>query len=226
MAGFVNGLGLIWPKEKRRTVCLQEKLLEPIWTESNTSASMGTFTEAPMWRFLIASDGHPVQHMKLLTRGEVQLRIVSVNDVGVDDSTPEFVRDVPQPTLHREIELVDSSGTVFLFASSWWNRQIYRELVNGYTDLPVWEIFARTRFEIARKIEKFHFGYNKELEDRFHTEGPFYAREYCFKRERTPMVRVYEIFSPKLQQYIGPMTVPRQLGGGTVEDWRKRTHSS
>mmetsp|Transcript_4469 Transcript_4469/g.13554 ORF Transcript_4469/g.13554 Transcript_4469/m.13554 type:complete len:229 (+) Transcript_4469:143-829(+) len=223
-ACFVGGFDRTPLKARRRAVCLQEKLLQPVWTESDTSSKLGSFTEAPMWRFVIASDGHPVQHLKLLTRGDVRLNLVEVRDLDDDDDViPEFAKDVPRPALQRKIELIDSSDDVLLYATSWWNASIYHDLIDGYEDLPVWGIFARTQYEVARRIERFHFGYSEEFERKFRCKGPFYAREYSFKRERTPMMKVYEVFSPKLERYLGPMTVPRDLGGGTLAAWQRRS---
>ncbi len=40
---------------------------------------------------------------------------------------------------------------------------------------------------------------------RFGHKGPFWGREYIFWRDRQPLSLIHEIFSPALEQYLGPM---------------------
>ncbi len=42
---------------------------------------------------------------------------------------------------------------------------------------------------------------------RFGHEGPFWGREYIFWRDGQPVTLINEIFSPALEEYLGPMHV-------------------
>jgi len=136
-----------------------------------------------------------------------------------DARVPEFVSDVRKPLCKRQIVLKDETENVFLYAASWWDRSRYEEVMGGEKNVIVWEKILASKLEIARRIEKFHFGYNEELEDLFGQRGPFWGREYCFKIGKVPMARFYEVFSPVLEKHLGEMTVPSDLGGEPVATW-------
>ena len=52
-------------------------------------------------------------------------------------------------------------------------------------------------------------GHNKELEAAFGHPGPFWGRHYIFWHGGEPMTLIYEVFSPHLSKYLGPLTLPK-----------------
>ncbi len=48
-------------------------------------------------------------------------------------------------------------------------------------------------------------GTSPELEAAFGHKGPFWGRHYFFWREGAPLTLIYEVFSPQLEAYLGPM---------------------
>jgi hypothetical protein len=56
-------------------------------------------------------------------------------------------------------------------------------------------------------------GHNEQLEQHFGCPGPFWSRQYYFWHGGTPLTLIHEVFSPKLEAYLGPTTeclaVPR-----------------
>ncbi|KAJ8905381.1 hypothetical protein NDN08_001888 [Rhodosorus marinus] len=206
------------PRSRRGGV-ERARILESIWASEDPSECMCTFTPAKIWRFMIASDGHPVQHINLVTGKKVFLDVLEATNVEDDETLPEFVSDVRKPLCQRQIVLKDETDNVLLYAASWWDRSRYEEIMGGENNVVVWEKILTSKLEIARRIEKFHFGYNDELEDIFGRRGPFWGREYCFKIGKVPMARFYEVFSPTLEKQLGEMTVPSDLGGDPVATW-------
>lgn len=51
--------------------CKAHHELRQVWTDRGPSLAIGTFTSSRLWRFVIASDGHAVQHLKTLSGREV-----------------------------------------------------------------------------------------------------------------------------------------------------------
>ncbi|CAL8469074.1 g8615 [Coccomyxa elongata] len=95
-------------------------------------------------------------------------------------------------------------GKVLVCATSWWNtQQISRYL--GETEKPIWISLSSQRTEIFREITQLYYGNSPDLEKRFGHKGPFWGREYIFWRDRQPLSLIHEIFSPALEQYLGPM---------------------
>jgi uncharacterized membrane protein YgcG len=56
-------------------------------------------------------------------------------------------------------------------------------------------------------------GHNVELEQHFGCPGPFWSRQYYFWHGGAPLTLIHEVFSPKLEAYLGPanecLVVPR-----------------
>ena len=63
---------------------------------------------------------------------------------------------------------------------------------------------ASTRTEVYRNILAVYMGHSKELEEAFGCKGPFWGRHYIFWHGDQPMTLIYEVFNPKLSEYLGP----------------------
>ena len=44
-----------------------------------------------------------------------------------------------------------------------------------------------------------------ELEDAFRLPGPFLGRHYVFYHDGRPLTLIMEVFSPRLEKYLGPV---------------------
>jgi hypothetical protein len=47
-------------------------------------------------------------------------------------------------------------------------------------------------------------GHHPELEQHFGCPGPFWSRQYYFWHGGAPLTLIHEVFSPKLEAYLGP----------------------
>lgn len=45
---------------------------------------------------------------------------------------------------------------------------------------------------------------------RFAAPGPFWGRQYLFWRDGRPLTLIYEVFSPALEEFLGPARQARQ----------------
>ncbi|NET38640.1 MAG: DUF98 domain-containing protein, partial [Cyanothece sp. SIO1E1] len=51
-----------------------------------------------------------------------------------------------------------------------------------------------------------HYGHSLGLETAFGQAGPFWGRYYLFWHNGQPLTLIYEVFSPYLTRYLGPMS--------------------
>lgn len=58
-------------------------------------------------------------------------------------------------------------------------------------------------------------GYNPQLEEYFGCPGPFWGRQYYFWHGGAPLTLIYEVFSNKLAEYLGPPNQCFTVPGGT-----------
>jgi chorismate lyase len=90
-----------------------------------------------------------------------------------------------------------------VYASSWWNSTAIDEFLKDKSQ-PIWVSLSQGHTEIYRDIKTVYKGHNKELEGLLGCKGPFWGREYYFWHKGKPLCMIFEAFSPKLSQYLGP----------------------
>ena len=59
---------------------------------------------------------------------------------------------------------------------------------------------------VHREVQVVYHGNNSELEALLGCSGPFWGRQYFFWHKGRPLTLIYEVFSNKLEQYLGPAT--------------------
>lgn len=57
-------------------------------------------------------------------------------------------------------------------------------------------------------VAEVYHGNSAELETLFGFKGPFWGRSYLFWHGGRPMCLIYEVFSPALCPYLGPLEPP------------------
>jgi chorismate lyase len=100
--------------------------------------------------------------------------------------------------------LKTASGQRLAYAASWWEASHVDEYLQNRS-LPIWASLARLRTELYRDVQGLYYGESKALELAFGQEGPFWGRHYLFWHHGKPLTLIYEVFSPYLTQYLGPM---------------------
>ena len=128
------------------------------------------------------------------------------NAGGIDDDD-ESQRSM---ILHREVDLCDGAdGTPLVYASSWWTADAARRFGvlrddGGATPRAVWMHLSDRRTELFREVRRMYRGDAPALERAWGVEGPFWARHYVFWAGGEPLCVIYEVFSPKLERFVGP----------------------
>jgi len=59
--------------------------------------------------------------------------------------------------------------------------------------------------ELYRDVQGIYCGDLVALESAFEQSGPFWGRHYLFWHHGKPLTLIYEVFSPYLTKYLGPM---------------------
>ena len=73
------------------------------------------------------------------------------------------------------------------------------------TAAPIWVNLSRERAELYREIQTLQQGDCEFLEQQFGQPGPFWGRQYLFWHNGKPLTVIHEVFSPALEQFLGPM---------------------
>ena len=182
--------------------------LQPLWQGDKSVVDRGLPHDqlSPAWQILLLGDGSPTRHLQLLTREPTEVDVIDMSLVGSgEDNAPDQVVKVPGPHLRRQVWLRTASGQRLAYAASWWEASHVDEYLKNRT-LPIWASLAQLRTELYRDIQGIYFGHSAALEEAFEQKkGPFWGRHYLFWHHGKPLTMIYEVFSPYLVRYLGPM---------------------
>lgn len=189
---------------------------ELIWSGSEAEAlAQGSPIEQlkPPWKVMLLSEGSVTRHLELLF-GRPGLRVdcFEMKDIGPfsADKTP-CTCEIPgleeekegYQAVRRQVFLKQESTEPFVYAVSFWRRDAVDEYLKD-RQLPIWASLSAERRELYREIVDVQVGYSKELQAAFGCEGPLWARTYVFWHDSKPLTIIYEVFSNKLDRYLGP----------------------
>ena len=178
-----------------------------IWQTEQDQVQRGIASTllAPPWQILILGDGSPTRHLSLLTGEPTEVDVIDMSLIGTEmDHAPALIQAVPSPRLRRQVWLRTASGQRLAYATSWWEASHVDDYLQNRS-LPIWASLAQLRTEIYRDIRQVYLGHSATLEQAFGQSGPFWGRHYLFWHDGQPLTLIYEVFSPHLAKYLGPM---------------------
>ncbi|MGB3765176.1 MAG: chorismate lyase [Phormidesmis sp.] len=181
--------------------------LRPLWQGDRQVVKDGLPHDqlSPAWQILMLGDGSPTQHLKLLTREPTEVDVIDMSLVDEEgDAAPAQIEQVPGPHLRRQVWLRTASGQRLAYATSWWEASHVDKYLENRS-LGIWTSLAKLRTELYRDIQGIYFGESAALEAAFEQKGPFWGRHYLFWHHGEPLTLIYEVFSPYLIRYLGPM---------------------
>jgi len=181
--------------------------LDPIWQGDEEVVQKGLpHTQlAPAWQILLLGDGSPTRHLQLLTGEPTEVDVIDMSPIGMNpDRAPDQLQAVPGPRIRRQVWLRKASGQRLAYATSWWEASHVDEYLQNRS-LPIWASLARLRTELYRDVQGIYYGDSPALEAAFGQKGPFWGRHYLFWHHGQPFTLIYEVFSPYLTKYLGPM---------------------
>lgn len=163
------------------------------------------FTDAtdlttPLWRFVLLSDAHSSQVLAHIARA----RRSAPKHVHTSSTTSHIHRtEVLHPaTLSHPI----------LYTTSIWTPSAHRLFVEGQSE-PLYETFNRMRVELSRSIPAIYYGVSCKLCSVFGVKKGthMWARDFVLRRNGEVFVSMHEVFSPRLESYLGPIVSPREF---------------
>lgn len=181
--------------------------LTPLWQGGEGIVAKGLpHTQlAPAWQLLLLGDGSPTRHLQLLTGEPTEVDVIEMSEIGTDlDGAPDLIQSVPGPRLRRQVWLRTTTGQRLAYATSWWEASHVDEYLQN-RELPVWASLTRLRTELYRDVQGVYYGNSAALELALEQPGPFWGRHYLFWHHGQPLTLIYEVFSPYLEKYLGPM---------------------
>lgn len=160
---------------------------------------------SPAWQIMLLGDGSPTRHLQLLTGEPTEVDVIDMSAIGMSpDGAPPLIQTVPGPRLRRQVWLRTASGQRLAYATSWWENSHVDEYLQNKS-LPIWASLAKLRTELYRDVQGIEYGDSKALELAFGQPGPFWGRYYLFWHHGKPLTLIYEVFSPYLAKYLGPI---------------------
>jgi chorismate lyase len=197
---------LIFVKVLTTTIPLRSwHRLAPTWQgdQSDVQSGLPHNQLPPAWQLLLLGDGSPTRHLQLLTGEPTEVDVLDMSEVGMDrDLAPPEIQEIPGPRLRRQVWLRTASGQRLAYATSWWNADHVDEYLQNRA-LPIWASLARLRTELYRDIRGVCCGRSPHLSSAFGEPGILWGRHYLFWHHGQPLTLIYEVFSPRLQQYLG-----------------------
>jgi len=189
----------------------QSQLFSPeiIWESSkeNVLSGKGNQNLSGPWQLMLLGDGSPTRHLKLLTGHEVAIKVISMGmETNEKDGIPEEVNELDQPLLRRQVWLTCGDLTL-AWAESWWNAQEAEKHLQNKNQ-PIWKSLTQGRSELFREVDGLALVNANWLKLEFQEEGPFWSRHYRFFRQQKELTVIREVFSPKLEKWLGP--IPRK----------------
>ena len=180
---------------------------EPVWEALTSSVLLG---KVPIklpgsWQLMLLGDGSPTRHLSLLTGHEVKIELIAMElEPKHSRGAPEEILELKSPLLRRQVWLQCGSQTL-AWAESWWNQQeAEKHLTNKHQ--PIWQSLTQGRSELFREVDGLALVNAKWLASAFQTPGPFWSRHYRFFREKQELTVIREVFSPKLEQWLGSVS--------------------
>jgi chorismate lyase len=151
----------------------------------------------------LLGDGSTTRHLQLLTGEAISVDVVDMSLIGMSpDQSSELIQAVPGPRLRRQVWLKTASGQRLAYATSWWEASHVDEYLRNQS-LPIWSSLADLRLELYRDIREVFLGCSEALEMAFECPGPFWGRYYLFWHDGKPLTLIYEVFSSRLERYLG-----------------------
>jgi chorismate--pyruvate lyase len=179
----------------------------PLWQAAAEQVIVGAGAPGELsgpWRLLLLGDGSPTRHLRSLTGEEVVVEVIAMAaDPNPGTEAPAEVAELEAPLLRRQVWLRCGQHTL-AWAESWWN-QTQAEQHLQVRSQPIWRSLTANRAELYREVDGLALVDAPALAAGFGAEGPYWSRHYRFFRGGRELTVIREVFSPALEQWLGPV---------------------
>lgn len=158
------------------------------------------------WRLLLLGDGSPTRHLEVLSGDPVRIELIAMApedpcDPDAAAMAPPQCSELPGPLLRRQVWLC-CGNTTLAWAESWWNCQEAEHHLRR-REQPIWSSLTSDRAELFREVDGLALVQAPWLEQRLGASGPLWSRHYRFFRAGRPLTVIREVFSPRLERWLG-----------------------
>jgi chorismate-pyruvate lyase len=155
------------------------------------------------WRLLLLGDGSPTRHLQSLTGLPVEVEVIAMApDPDPGREAPAEVAELERPLLRRQVWL-RCGCEILAWAESWWNQHEADHHLQQRSQ-PIWRSLTADRAELYREVDGLALVQAPGLEEGFGSPGPYWSRHYRFFRGGRELTVIREVFSPRLQTWLGP----------------------
>ncbi|KAG1664696.1 hypothetical protein FOA52_006671 [Chlamydomonas sp. UWO 241] len=186
-----------------------------LWTGTAEEASACS-TDSPsplcnprlpsLWKVLVLSDGSVTRHLQILTGTKVEVDCLSMVNIGDElQGLPPNTHMIPGPRVQRQVLLRPGGKECapLVYACSWWNATDVDTYLSDKSK-PIWVSLSQEHVELYREVQLVYHGHSASLERLLQCEGPFWGRSYIFWHNARPLTLIYEVFSNRLLEQLGP----------------------
>ncbi|GAX82068.1 hypothetical protein CEUSTIGMA_g9496.t1 [Chlamydomonas eustigma] len=180
------------------------KLNQPkLWNGSAVEAESENL--APVWKTFILSDGSVTRHLQLLTGSKIDVDCLEMTNIGhAIEDMPSQASQIEGPRVRRQVLLRSGTDNIpLVYACSWWNASQIDKYLKDKAK-PIWASLSEGHIELYREVLEVHHGHSRDMEAMLGMKGPFWGRHYIFWHKQQPLTLIYEVFSPHLEEYLGP----------------------
>jgi len=161
------------------------------------------------WLMLVFGDCSPTRVLSLATGSPLCIDLLGTETLADDDrdGTPHgSLNAIRGPRVRRRVWLRNARGDRLGYAVSWWNESDLHACLPDER-MPIGGALNSVRKESFRELVLIvrASGGHAELSAAFDcADSPLWARWYVLYSEGRAMCLVYECFSPKLLEWLGP----------------------
>eukprot|EP00210_Caulerpa_lentillifera_P003223 g3078.t1 len=124
-----------------------------------------------------------------------QLEAITNGKISVQETHPVFQGHSTGLQISRSVVLVSSCKQPLLYAQSWWDRDIYEEIMIE-PKLPIWYNLQKCGIKPTRNVEKLFISTSPILQMKFgsHEKG-FIGRQYLLHYNKQTLTKIIEILA-------------------------------
>ncbi|RQM21483.1 hypothetical protein B5M09_008544 [Aphanomyces astaci] len=142
-------------------------------------------------------------------RSKTEVDVIDFSCInGSLDNAPVDIAEIREPRHRRQVWLRNAKGERLGYASSWWSSGDINSIFGQDRTFPIGSSIKDNKKELFRDMKSIFHGHSPALEAEFGHKGPFWGRWYLFRQGGKPLTLIYEVFSPGLCKYLGPIDAP------------------
>ncbi len=167
--------------------------LTPLWHASPTEP----LPLPPAWRLLLLNDGFTTRNLQIICNSPITATVL-----GRDPSlvAPPSAQKLSAPLIQRQVVLHNAAQEPLMVGISWWNQSQAKHYLD---ERPLGTRLREDQQELFRELQAVYLGTSERIANLLGQPGPFWGRHYMLWANQKPLTLIYEVFSPRLEHYLG-----------------------